>query len=467
MPSADRPPALADRHGRRRARGTPAGIAAVLISALAAACVSTGGVPPDATEDSTASQTVAAASQTVATASQAAATAATVARSDGLPLIHDHSGASDGRVRRLVKEAIAGLGIADENQAPGEADRFFVGSHYMAWIDQTGFYGEMNGLWRMNAAAGDALDFVTRQDGRPVNFLVVAEDGDGGWPTGYSGAEHIESPNRTLESDDDPYCAQTDWCNMYGLSEAARITDPDIPWWSSCNVASPPWTEVHEPIVERESGDELKLVYEGPLAKVADGDGVWDGDDCGADYLFPDGRRRRVYLRVGYELHGDTDYLDRTLQVRNPAGNPPFDGPMSFIGGFVITEWPDPHPLKDLRFARPETATVAYAPRAVRLPAGRWTALDTETLRDDLAIGWLDQPITLSISEAYVAGGSATLSHVGPGDNADVGFCLCIVHGGLELGGGLIHGGISLPIPENSLSIEAKRRLRLPGGDGR
>jgi len=385
-----------------------------------------------------------------------------------LPMLHNHSGASSARVRELVLEAIDGLGFAAAGgQGPRADDRFFVSRYYMAWIDQTGFYGKINGLWRLDEAADDSLDFVVREaGGRPVSFLAPGENGDGRWAPGYLGAEHLEFPSRVPEPDDDPGCASRDWCNQYSLNEAAHFTDPDIRHWSACNTGSPPWADRFDPIVEETLATGLRLVYEGPLVKEADGgDRARDGDHCHEDWLFEDGVRRRVFLRVGLELRADAPWLDRLVQVRNPAGNPPFDGAMSFIGGFVITAWPSAHPLKRLdRFLRPESRGARDELHGLDLIGGRWNAHPFDPRTSDEIFAWLDQPISLSATDGYVAGQTATLSHVGPSDNADVGICMCFVHGGLELGGGLIHGGVSLPVAGGGLSIEARRRLALPGG---
>ncbi|MBI5508008.1 MAG: hypothetical protein HY903_04575 [Deltaproteobacteria bacterium] len=379
------------------------------------------------------------------------------------PLIYNYSGASDARVRELVSEASAGLGFSS-SEGPNASDRFFVGKRYMAWIDETGFYGKMNGLWRLNGAAGDALDIVVRDDGRPVNFFVPGEDGDGRWPAGYPGAEHIEFPNRTPEPNDKQDCAQGDWCNQFGLNEAGQFTDGDIPWWRACNNGSPSFQDRFLPVEERAISGGLRLVYEGPLVKEADGDGRWDGDECHADYLFADGVRRRVYLRVGLELFANADHVDRVMQVRNPAGNPAFDGPMSFIGGFVITAWPSPHPLKTIdQFIRPEVRDIPDRDHGVTLYGGRFNAHNYAETSGDEVMAWLGQPITLSTTAGYVAGKTVTLSHVGGSDNDDVGICFCKVHGGLEMGGGLLHGGISLPVAAGRSSAEARRRLTLSG----
>ncbi len=99
----------------------------------------------------------------------------------------------------------------------------------------------------------------------------------------------------------------------------------------------------------------------------------------------------------------------------------------------------------------------------VTLAAGRWNDLSSMSPSTrDVLVSWIDQPLTLSATGGYAAGRSATLSHVGPDDNRDVGACLCAVHGAIEMGGGLLHGGISLPIEGGAITIEARRRLAFP-----
>jgi len=391
----------------------------------------------------------------------------------GLPHIDNASGASTPRVLSLVHAAIDGLGFdPSKTQGPNANDRMFIGRHYLVWIDQTGFYGKMNGAWSLNAAVGDALDFVVKDpDGRPVSLLAPGEDGEGQWAPGYRGAEHVELPSNIPEPDDPASCATGAFCNQYSLDEAAPITNPKLPWGSACNVNSAGFDLTIPPLVAIAIPGGLKLVYEGRLVKQGDGintKGTYDGSDCHADYLFPDGVRRPVYLRVGYELFADHNYIDRTMQFRNPPGNPQLAGNSGLVGGFVMTRWPTPYYLKRLeRFWRPETASMLLTwNSALTLTPATWNDLTAQkpVANGDVAIGWLNQPITLSPAAGYSAGRSATLAHVGPSDNQDVGVCLCSVNGGIELGGGLLHAGQSLPIAGGQSTIEAKRRLTLPNG---
>ena len=107
-----------------------------------------------------------------------------------------------------------------------------------------------------------------------------------------------------------------------------------------------------------------------------------------------------------------------------------------------MTSWPNPHPLKALsRFVRPvlRDLTIDWPEQnPVEAPAGQWTRLPSEAASSDVVVGQAGQPITLSPVAAQLFGQAFTIENVGAQDNQDTGFCLCSVHGGLEMGGGLI-----------------------------
>jgi hypothetical protein len=377
----------------------------------------------------------------------------------GLPRIYDFSGAATDEVDTLIRRALDGLGL-DAETGPSPADRVFVNRWYIAWIDETGFYGKINGLWTLNGDLGQ-LDFKLLDEQRPVNTMVVGEFGRGEWPQGYKGAEHIEFPNATPEADDDPNCARTgSFCAQYSLNEALEYTDSDIPAWRACNYGTPSFSDHFEPIEISVLNDGLRIVYEGPLTKEGDFGGSSTGANCHGEFLFPDGVRRRVYLRVGYDLSADLQHVDRLIQIRNPPGNPMFDGPFGFIGGFVISRFPNPHPLKRLHhFARPEVraVTVNWNDRSIQLQPQSWNALPADTPAHDIVLGWANQQVSLSPSPFFSAGKALSISNHGPNENGDTGFCLCVVHGGIEIGGGLRVG----PVDGGVLTEASIRRLTI------
>mgnify|MGYP004045198465 CR=1 FL=1 len=385
---------------------------------------------------------------------------------EGLPMIYDFTGADSQVIDSLVRRALDGLGM-DSETGPNSLDKIFVNRWYIAWIDETGFYGKMNGLWSLNGDLAQ-LEFELLDGQRPVNTLVVGEFGRGTWPEGYKGAEHIEFPNATPEADDDPNCAAPgSFCAQYSLNEALEYTDEDIAPWRSCNPGIARFSDHFPPIEVSIRNDGMRIMYEGPLTKEGDFGGSSTGANCHRDFLFPDGMRRRVYARVGYELNADSQALDRLLQIRNPQGNPLFDGPFSFIGGFVMSRFPNPHPLKRLHhFARPQdrAVSVQWNDRRVDLEGGVWTAMPTDTPGQDVVLGWANQHVSLSSSPIFAAGKSFSMSNHGPNENGDTGFCLCVVHGGIEMGGGLrvgsVRGGATSEISIRRLTIHHDARTQ-------
>ncbi|VUD69089.1 hypothetical protein TDB9533_04455 [Thalassocella blandensis] len=389
----------------------------------------------------------------------------------GLPRIINKSGASASHVQALVQRAIDGLGFnANQYDSPNSNDLVFVGRYYMAWIDQTGFYGKMNALWSLNGNYGNDLNFVLLDGARPVSAFGVAEDGDGHWLSGYQGAEHFEIPHQVAEPGEDASC-EGHLCNWYGVNEADKVTDRDVPHWTVCGENSISFAKKIAPLQLSESGNGLTVVYEAPVTKEGDGDGNADGDFCHADYLFSDGIRRPVYLRVGYVLHGDRNYFDRTYQFYNPWGNPEFGSrAWSVIGGLVLTKYPNGHRLKKdiFNYIRPQNFAMDHAGK--HFPAGFWTHYDRwRDDADNMSAGrddvwaWLKQPFAWSSYGSETMGYAISMAHVGTTDNDDVGFCFCNVHNGLEIGGGVLHRDPSLRIPGGGTSPLAVRRIGLPG----
>jgi hypothetical protein len=62
------------------------------------------------------------------------------------PTLYDCTGVADpARVNELAERAIKGLGFP-AREGPRGGDYIFVGRYYLAWIDNTGFSGKLNGL---------------------------------------------------------------------------------------------------------------------------------------------------------------------------------------------------------------------------------------------------------------------------------------------------------------------------------
>ncbi len=410
----------------------------------------------------------------------------------GQPPVKNFTQSSDAHVQSLVQRALAGLGFGTydpvtsrlRRDGPNANDLVFVGKHYMAWIDQTGFYGKLNGLWLLNGATGSALAFLHEESPsrRPVSFLGVAEDGNGAWMPGYSGAEHYELPHEIPEPDEDPNgngqcdtnesctgsaCVKT-ICNWYSVNEAAPVTDSDVPHWTACSRNRMAWARKNAPLVQDETATSLRLVYAAPITKEADAgkDGAHEGDRCHQDVLFADGIRRPVFLRLGYVLHGDKPFFDRTYQFDNPAGNPAFGQEVwSVIGGLVLSKLPATQPAKSGLFntVRPDQHSISGPVAPYTFPADRWTARQGATpANQDEVWGWLGTSLSWSARGRASLGDSLKMESLGPIDNDDTGFCLCKVHGGMEIGGGVLHRGISLPIAGGTRSIETTRRISFP-----
>ncbi|MCP3061127.1 hypothetical protein LXT21_20305 [Myxococcus sp. K38C18041901] len=408
----------------------------------------------------------------------------------GEPQVLNFTRSSPAHVKTLVRRALQGLGFGTyepppatpRRDGPNAGDLVFVGRHYLAWIDQTGFYGKMNALWLLNGAEADALGFVHEEPTtrRPVSFLGVAEDGNGAWLPGYSGAEHYELPHEFPEPGEDrngngqcdtneactgSACVRT-ICNWYSLNEAAAVTDPNVPHWTACARNRMAWARRVRPTLQEEGETSLRLVYEAPITKESDGgrDGATDGDLCHQDYLFADGIRRPVFLRLGYVLHADRPFFDRTYQLDNPAGNPAFGQEVwSVIGGLVLSKLPASQPAKAALFhtVRPELRDVSGPVPPYTFPAGQWTARPAKATADE-AWGWLATPISWSARGRASYGDSLKLELLGPADNDDTGFCLCNTHGGMEIGGGVLHRGVSLPIEGGTRTLETTRRISFP-----
>jgi hypothetical protein len=407
----------------------------------------------------------------------------------GRPTLINKSGSSTAHVESLVDQAIAGMSFGSSDYSrPNANDRFFVGKYYMAWIDQTGFYGKMNGLWLLNGQSGTNLNFIQFASGRPYNFLAIAENGDGQWMQNYAGAEHFEIPTIVPEANDnvqsgDPTKCVGDLCNWYSHNEASSVQGSHLPWWTACNQNRMSWAQVNTAVSGLDETNSFGVLYRAPLTKEGDNDGTHDGDACHMNMLFADGFRRPIYLNVGYIFYGDQPYLERLYAYENPVSNPASFGTSELgiwpvIHGIIITRTSGGITAKlDLRknvylherpLWAPDPST--FPNPAGKLQPGLWHDIEPKGTEvgtpgnGDFTFYGVNQAFTLSSDTSNDPGKSIVMAHQGPFDNLDPGLCSCTVHGGLELGAGVLHPTLIPPVAPGTYSILARKKLIFPQG---
>jgi hypothetical protein len=372
-----------------------------------------------------------------------------------LPIIVDCTVATPRpRVRRLVRRAVEGLGFP-LREGPRREDLVFVGSHYMAWIDRTGFSGKMNGLWPLNGSNAN-LDFVLVEPTlagtlRPINLLLPGEDGDGQWPAAYNGGEHYEIPRYQSGR----HTAQA------GLREANHFTNPALETWRQCinsDHAPERWDRsvgVNSLRLRTDGAVEVKA--RAPLKIVARfSAGAYA---CGTAFPFNNEQPGRMEIATGYVFHPREHGIERTYQLYNHAPHTyqPQSPVDKLIGGLLLTDWPHPHYLKQFQ---------------------RWGRWDAPDLSRDAAFPYLGTGQVgdyievhgtgtrgLSAAPTRLAGRSIGVEQSDPGG---VGLCLCRAHGGVELGGAVL-ANLTLPgtlAPAHPMVGPVHRRRFLLGDAG-
>jgi hypothetical protein len=386
----------------------------------------------------------------------------------GMPELINQSGESDAVAKQLAQRALDGLGFGSNTpDGPSKKDIVFVGKYYVAWIDQTGFYGKMNGLWLLNGLSGDNLDFLHTEGGRPINYLGVAEKGDGRWMDNYVGAEHYEIPHLLHDKDKSPllYIGReyTDW---FSVNEADVIRGNHLPWWKSAMVYRMGFSVLNQPIERRAVGNQLYINYEAPMTKESDGDLLPDGDRAHAHMLFADLVRYPFFVRTGYTLYGDQPYLERHYQYRNEENNPTFTaqevGNWHLIGGLVMTDYRSPYSFKTglNKYVRLNEFGLSG------IPVDTWTEVTPPRNAPPDALWHYQQSYTMSNNATFEAGHSIHVSATSTGSRVvDMGGCTCFVHGGLEIGGGVMGSG-ALPLAPGQLSKIDTRHFYFPQNSG-
>lgn len=380
-----------------------------------------------------------------------------------MPQIIDLTNYGSGMVANLVAKALNGLGFSADQGAPSANDLVVVSDEKVVWIDQTGFVGKMNGLWKLKKV-GSGLDFALVKDGRPVNYLIPGEQGRGRWRGTYAGAEHFELPNENREPSQD--CGEI--CGWYAYNEAPQLQvytpGVTLPHWTICNGVKPGFDFYFEAIKKEVTNDFVEVWYRERLVKMADNSRVKDSGDCGLDYVFSDGRRRPVYLQTGYRIYKDKNYVDRLYRYENAEQNPTFSPNWSLIGGFVITDLNERMPEK--AFYNYYTFSKSINAAGVAFQKDVPTPLISEMPTADIVIGWAQSSYIASRTRSVGIDTALGLSHPDMGlspNPEDIGTCICVIHGGLEMGGGVLAKPTgAVPLAPGKVSVSNTRRLWLP-----
>ena len=344
---------------------------------------------------------------------------------EALPAIYDCTGNADfARVVELVRRACDGLGFPPA-EGPQPADFIFVGLHYMAWIDNTGFAGKLNGLWPLNSDA-QRLDFTlaepTIHGKRPISMLLPGEDGDGRWPRAYNGAEHYELPRFIGEK----HAFQA------GIREANHFTDAPETWRQCINKDQDMlrWSKpVGQSSVEQRSDGALVFRNEAPLMVVARF--IDSAPPCGTPFVFDNGLPGDLHLATGYVFYPNATRIERLYRFVNHA---PYSlkthGIEKLIGGLLLTGWPEPHYLKQFQrfISWDDQPLMRYTPLPYR---GTGQTGDLINVHGSGSL-WL------FALEGFKPGRSIGMRQQIDNAGEDFGICLCAVHGGFELTGSVL-----------------------------
>lgn len=399
----------------------------------------------------------------------------------GIPNIINKSSADEKHCRKLIDRAISGLGFSGL-EGPNANDLIFINDYYLVWIDQTGYYGKMNGLWLLNNEKGEKLNFHSfdKSNKRVTNFLTVAEEGKGQWPKSYMGAEHFEIPTFIKEDNDESTPVESGISNWYTLNEANLILGTGgtgrIPWWTCCSGIQNNKQSFYQinPVLDVDIKDgSLSLNYLAPITKGVDADGTYDGDRCQANMLFYNNIRYPVYMKLGYTFYSDKPYFDRTYSIYNPESN--FNLPANtfwaIIHGILITKTPNSIEWKKNLFSYINPSKPGIIINGTEAQLNSWSKLDVDTEAD--LIGGLaaeQSSFTISDNQSYERGHSFYFgfhselqNNFNSSREGNISFCKCVVHGNWELGGGILNN-VS-PIKVGDSSEKVIRRIGFPQGE--
>ena len=357
---------------------------------------------------------------------EAGASPCRVVKRPGEVTIYDCTGLEDGaRALELVRQATLGLGFPPA-EGPREGDSMFVGRHYLAWIDNTGYSGKMNGLWPLHRD-GDQLEFTLTEPVlggvRPISMLLPGEDGDGRWPRAYNGAEHYEIPRFKNGRHD----------SQAGIREANHFTDAPS-WWRECinsDTESSRWdVPVGQTEISLQEG-RVTVRNEAPLTIVARF--YPDSFPCGSSYPVDDKATTDLHLVTSYTLDGDSPQIERRYQMVNAGDHAVANqGIEKLIGGQLLTDWPRPHYLKQYQnfLGWDGLSLKPYAPL-------EYTG---DGQKGDLINIHGAGSLQLSASSELRGGRAIGMTQLVQNAGEDFGVCLCMVHGGFEFTGSVLAG---------------------------
>jgi hypothetical protein len=372
-----------------------------------------------------------------------------------LPKIYDCTAQSEASLQKreaiiaLVTRARDGLGFPSR-EGPRFGDYVFINKYYLAWIDNTGYYGKLNGLWTLNGANKTSnLDFTLVERSldetlRPISLLLPGEDGEGEWPETYNGAEHYEMPRYNQNGD---HSAQA------GLREANHFGPTAPNTWTECINSNSQPSRWDEPMGESQvtmDGNRIVFSNRAPLKIVAKFNDTYD---CGAQFPFNNGEPGEMEIYTDYVMSSDNAKIVRNYQLTNESRHDYVSqtGVDKLIGGLILTDWPRPHYLKQYH---------------------KWKAWDDGTLApSNIAYDGSDYSadhievrasgnLVLSTDQYLRAGNNIAITQ--DDGFGDVGICLCRVHGGFELGGSVL-AGLNLPGGRKAESPIHSRTISLMG----
>lgn len=237
--------------------------------------------------------------------------------------IYNYSDCSDSNVDSLATAADNGAGnIIDAG------DRLFARSDYLVWIDNTGFFGKLNGIWRLTKSpvcGVNVCDFASKlPDNRAPNNLIPGEDGNGFTGTIPKGVHfEIFDPNTA-----NVYFSTNDWVRNNGWCSPTQGRFEDNP-----------------PVLDDVNGGFHTFQWVAPLTHEA-GNGQCHARDF-LDDNDSNGIRASLDLIVTYHFHEDGLRIAEGVALRNNGPEAVTLSQFGLVYGFVVAKVSNTVPWKN------------------------------------------------------------------------------------------------------------------------